>query len=171
MRPLLEDGDLVFLDLDGETLSRVSALARSGAPRDVTESVMRDPEEFGRSLISGSSATVLETTDEGVLFEWGIPLPLVGVEGQMRLSEVGGEVRVDGVSGSLRSGKWRFTTHDYPGSDTAVFGYARYDMAETSRLVRRIIGQDADFSHGLAAATQVMVLRSLRNRAMRRIGR
>ena len=128
---------------------------------------MVDPEEFGRSLVSGSQAEIIEEDEDGVLFQWGIPLPLVGVEGRMRLRPSNDVIEVDGVSGSLRSSRWRFDTTPINRWDTVVMGWSRYDMRETSPLFRRIIGNDSAFSHGLAAAVQVMVVRSLRSRAMR----
>jgi ribosome-associated toxin RatA of RatAB toxin-antitoxin module len=163
---LLERGDLVFLELNGDTIARVSVAGRMGTGLDRTRAVMNDPEEFGRSLVFGSTARVVERDDTGVVFEWGIPMPLVGIEGRMRLRPSDGEVAVDGVSGSLRSGRWRFDTHVTTSGEAIVFGWARFDPAEASRLVRRLIADDRSFSHGLAIATQVMIVRSLRQRAL-----
>ncbi|MCA9616494.1 MAG: hypothetical protein KC586_27240, partial [Myxococcales bacterium] len=152
--------------LDGDRLARVSVAGRMGTGLERTRAVMNDPEEFGRSLVFGSTARIVERDDESVVFEWGIPMPLVGIEGRMRLRPGSGEVAVDGVSGSLRSGQWRFDTHVEPTGEAVVFGWARFDPAEASRLVRRLIADDTSFSHGLAVATQVMIVRSLRQRAL-----
>ncbi|MBX3246875.1 MAG: SRPBCC family protein [Myxococcales bacterium] len=166
--PLLVHGDLAFLELEGDSLARVSIAARMGTDLAHTRAVMEDPEQFGRSLVHGSTARVLERSDDGVLFEWGIPLPLVGIDGRMRLVPSEGVIAVDGVSGSLRSGHWRFDTHVYAGGEAAVVGWARFDPAEASRLVRRMLAGDVALSHGLAMATQVMIVRSLRLRALGR---
>ncbi len=166
LRSLLERGDLVFLELEGNRLARVSVTGRMGTGLERTRAVMNDPEEFGRSLVFGSSAHVVERGEHDVVFAWGIPLPLVGIEGRMRLRPGDGEIAVDGVSGSLRNGQWRFDTHVCPSGEAVVFGWARFDPAEASRLVRRVIADDRTFSHGLAIATQVMIVRSLRQRAL-----
>ncbi|MCB9600626.1 MAG: SRPBCC family protein [Sandaracinus sp.] len=166
LRSLLERGDLVFLELDGDRLARVSVAGRMGTGLERTRAVMNDPEEFGRSLVFGSTARIVERDEASVVFEWGIPMPLVGIEGRMRLRPGSGEVAVDGVSGSLRSGQWRFDTHVEPTGEAVVFGWARFDPGEASRLVRRLIADDTSFSHGLAVATQVMIVRSLRQRAL-----
>ena len=129
---------------------------------------MVDPAEFGQTLIDGSHAEVVERRDDGVVFSWGIPLPLVGIEGTMALRPTDAIIEVDGVTGSLRSGRWRFDTHTFSWGEEAIVGWARFDPGEASRLVRRIIGGDQHFAHGLAAATQVMIARSLRRRALRR---
>lgn len=163
---LLERGDLVFLELDGDRLARVAVAGRMGTGLERTRAVMNDPEEFGRSLVFGSTAEVVERNPSDVVFEWGIPMPLVGIEGRMRLRPSDAVIAVDGVSGSLRSGQWRFDTHVAPHGEAIVFGWARFDPAEASRLVRRLIADDHSFSHGLAIATQVMIVRSLRQRAL-----
>ncbi len=166
--PVLQDGDLVFLEMAGDAVQRVSLLARSSRDPERTLRVMTDPEEFGRSLVAGSRAEILERTDEGTLFEWGIPLPLVGVRGRMRLIHSAPQrVDVIGQSGSLRSSEWHFQAVPMHQLDTVVFGWSRYDMRETSPLFRRVIGDDAAFAQGLALATQVMVARSLRSRTRR----
>ncbi|MEM9862766.1 MAG: SRPBCC family protein [Myxococcota bacterium] len=172
--PLLAEGDLVFMELEGDSISRIAGMARSSRGIDHTRAVMIDPEEFGRSLISGSTAEILERTEDSVLFEWGIPLPLVGVEGRMRLfpgpggaAGPTGEIVVQGVSGSLASSDWHFDTTPINDFETVITGWSRYDMHETSAVVRRMIGNDVAFAHGLAVATQVMILRSLRTRARR----
>lgn len=165
--PLLEDGDLVFMELSGNRIDRMATLGRSSRNEEHTRAVMIDPEEFGRALISGSTAHVVETHDDHVVFEWGIPLPIIGVSGRMRLTPTDGVISVDGMSGSLGTSQWRFDTTVISPHDTAIRGWSRYDMRETSAVIRRMIGDDDAFSHGLAAATQVMIVRSLRSRSMR----
>lgn len=164
---LLDQGHIVFLSTRGQHLDQVSLLGRSGRDETITQRIMSDPEEFGSALIAGSHAEVIEETDDGAVFEWGIPLPLVGVEGQMVLREEEGVYSVDGRSGSLSSSRWRFATNPRGAGDTTITGWSQYDMRETSSLFRSIIGDDWAFAHGLAAATQVMVIRSLRASARR----
>ncbi|MEM9071172.1 MAG: SRPBCC family protein [Myxococcota bacterium] len=167
LQPLANRGDLVFLELHGEELARVSVLGRMASNVQRSRAVMLDPEEFGRSLMHGARARVVERTEDHVDFEWEIPLPLVGVEGRMRMLPTDNVIGVEGVEGSLRSGRWGFDTHVWPSQEAAVIGWGRFDPRETSRLIRRLIAGDNDFAHGLAIATQIMVVRSLRTRVMR----
>ena len=161
---LLRRGDLVMMDLEGETLHQVTVLGRSGARMGPLRRVMTDPEEFGTSLIHGSSAKVTERKGNLTRFKWGIPLPLIGVGGEMMLRTSRSVVAVDGVSGSFSEGQWRFDTHRFPAGEAGVIGWAKFDPADSAKLVRRLIDDDATFSHGLATAMQVMVVRSLRSR-------
>ncbi len=167
LMPLIVRGDLVFLELNGEELDRVSVVSRMASTVERTRRVMLDPEEFGQSLMHGARANVVERTDEHVDFDWEIPLPLVGVDGRMRLIPSDTVVQVEGVRGGLRSGKWAFDTHRRWNNEAIAVGWARFDPRETSRLIRRLIADDIDFAHGLAIATQVMVVRSLRLRISR----
>lgn len=164
---LIGQGDLVFLERNGAAIERVSVVSRMGARRARVRPVMTDPEEFGRSLVHGSRAQIVERTDEHVDFDWEIPLPLVGVSGQMRLHPSESVVHVEGRSGALRSGDWFYDSHSYQWGDTAIVGWARFDLTETARLVKNLIEDQPDIGHGLAMATQVMVVRSLRNRIHR----
>ncbi|HJL13120.1 MAG TPA: SRPBCC family protein [Polyangiaceae bacterium LLY-WYZ-15_(1-7)] len=167
LAPVLARGDLVFLELDGDRLDRVGVVARASTGVARVREVMLDPEEFGRSLVHGSRARVVERTDAHVDFDWGIPLPLLGVEGRMRLFPSEGAIRVEGVRGSLAAGRWTFDTTRFSWGEAVIVGWGRFDPADTSRLVRRLIADDSDFSHGLAVATQIMVARGLRRSATR----
>lgn len=166
---LLARGDLVFLHLEGDTLHAVSSLARSGTSVERMRRIMLSPEEFGESLMEGSHSETIEVTERGTRFGWVIPVPLVSVGGEMVLRETtpGGAVEVDGLSGSLASARFRFDTHAFPWREAAIIGWSRFDPGETTRLVRRVIEGNPYFSHGLVAAVQVMIIRSLRTRSQR----
>lgn len=166
-RPLLARGDLVHLRLDGDRLDRVLVYARMAAPPEPVDRLMRDPNEFGRALVQGSHAQVLREDDDGVLFEWGIPVPIVGVDGRMRLRESGELVEIDGVSGAMSGGRWRFRAIQAPHGEAEVFGWARFDPADTSALLRSIVLSDSDFGHGVEVSGQIMLVRSLRTRVRR----
>ena len=164
---LLGRGDLIFLQLEGQRLHGVTSLARTGTTEPRIRALMRTPEEFGASLVSGSRSWAIETTDEGTRFGWEIPIPLVSVAGEMQLREVGTTFEVDGVRGSLENARFRFDTLMFPWREAAIIGWSSFDPAETTRLVRRVIGGNVYFSHGLVAAVQVMIIRSLRTRSQR----
>jgi hypothetical protein len=165
LRPLLGRGDLVLLDLDGDTLQSVAVVGRSGVSVGRVRRIMLDPEEFGQSLLHGTCAEVIERTDEGIRFEWEIPIPLLHVGGEMVLRPSPTVVAVDGISGTLSKGQWRFDTHRYPGGEAGVIAWATFDPADSPKLIRKLIAGNTHFSHGFVAATQLAVMRSLRSRA------
>jgi len=164
LHPLLGRGDLVFMDLDGDTLQSVTVVGRSGASVRRVRRVMLDPEEFGKSLLHGTCAEVVETTARGTRFEWEIPIPLLHVGGEMILRPSPTVVAVDGISGTLSKGQWRFDTHSYPGGEAGVIAWATFDPADSPKLIRKLIAGNTHFSHGFVAATQLAVMRSLRTR-------
>jgi hypothetical protein len=164
LRGLLGRGDLVFLDLDGDTLQSVTVVGRSGASVERVRRVMLDPEEFGKSLLHGTCAEVVERSSAGTRFEWEIPIPLLHVGGEMMLRPSPSVIAVDGISGTLSKGKWRFDTHRYPGGEAGVIAWASFDPADSPKLIRKLIAGNTHFSHGFVAATQLAVMRSLRTR-------
>ncbi len=164
LRGLLGRGDLVFMDIDGDTMQKVTVVGRSGTSVGRVRRVMLDPEEFGRSLLHGSCAEVVERSDHGVRFEWEIPIPLVHVGGEMILRPSPTVIAVDGISGTLSKGQWRFDTHRYRGGEAGVVAWATFDPADSPKLIRKLIAGNTYFSHGFVAATQLAVMRSLRSR-------
>jgi hypothetical protein len=167
---ILARGDLVLMDLDGYTMQRVTVVGRSGASVRRVRRVMLDPEEFGQSLLHGTCADIVETTAAGVRFEWEIPIPLIHVGGEMILRPSPSVIAVDGLSGTLSKGRWRFDTHQYRGGEAGVVAWATFDPADSPKLIRRLIAGNTYFSHGFVAATQLAVMRSLRTR-VHRMGR
>jgi hypothetical protein len=164
LRGLLGRGDLVFLDLDGDTLQSVAVVGRSGASVERVRRVMLDPEEFGKSLLHGTCAEVVERSSAGTRFEWEIPIPLLHVGGEMILRPSPSVIAVDGISGTLSKGQWRFDTYRYPGGEAGVIAWASFDPADSPKLIRKLIAGNTHFSHGFVAATQLAVMRSLRTR-------
>jgi hypothetical protein len=165
LRHLLGRGDLVFMDLDGDTLQSVTVVGRSGTSVNRVRRVMLDPEEFSKSLLHGTCAEVVERTDDGVKFEWEIPIPLLHVGGEMILRPSPTVIAIDGISGTLSKGQWRFDTHRYPGGEAGVIAWATFDPADSPKLIRKLIAGNTHFSHGFVVATQLAVMRSLRTRA------
>jgi hypothetical protein len=167
---LLGRGDLVFMELDGGTMQRVTVVGRSGASVARVRRVMLDPEEFGQSLLHGTCAEVVERSAAGVRFEWEIPIPLIHVGGEMMLRPSPTVIAVDGISGTLSKGQWRFDTHRYRGGEAGVVAWASFDPADSPKLIRKLIAGNTYFSHGFVAATQLGVMRTLRTR-VRLMGR
>jgi hypothetical protein len=164
LRDLLARGDLVLMDLDGDRLQSVAVVGRAGASVGRVRRVMLDPEEFSKSLLHGTCATVTERSDEGVKFDWEIPIPLLHVGGEMVLRPSPTVIAVDGISGTLSKGRWRFDTYRYLGGEAGVIGWATFDPADSPKLIRKLIAGNTHFSHGFVAATQLAVMRSIRTR-------
>ncbi len=164
LRGLLGRGDLVLLDLDGDRLQSVAVVGRAGASVGRVRRVMLDPEEFSKSLLHGTCAQVIERSDEGLKFDWEIPIPLLHVGGQMILRPSPTVIAVDGISGTISKGQWRFDTHRYRGGEAGVIGWATFDPSDSPKLIRKLIAGNTHFSHGFVAATQLAVMRSIRTR-------
>lgn len=164
LRGILGRGDLVFMDLDGYTMQRVTVVGRTGATVRRVRRVMLDPEEFGQSLLHGTCAEIVEKTEEGVRFQWEIPIPLIHVGGEMILRPSPSVIAVDGLSGTLSKGRWRFDTHSYRSGEAGVVAWATFDPADSPKFIRKLIAGNTYFSHGFVAATQLAVMRSLRTR-------
>jgi hypothetical protein len=164
LKKLLARGDLVFMELDGETMQKVTVVGRTGASVNRVRRVMLDPEEFGQSLLHGTCANVIERSESATRFEWEIPIPLIHVGGEMMLRPSPTVISVDGLTGTLSKGKWRFDTHRYRGGEAGVVAWASFDPADSPKLIRKLIAGNTYFSHGFVAATQLAVMRSLRER-------
>lgn len=164
LHPLLARGDLVLMDMDGATVHSVAVVGRTGASERRVRRVMLDPEEFGKSLLHGTCADIVEESDTGTRFNWEIPIPLLHVGGEMILRPSPTVVSVDGISGTLSKGRWRFDTHRYPGGEAGVIAWAHFDPADSPKLIRKLIAGNTHFSQGFVAATQLAVMRSLRTR-------
>jgi ribosome-associated toxin RatA of RatAB toxin-antitoxin module len=161
---MLRRGDLVMLDTSGGRLNAVRFLGRMGRHERIVRAVMTDPEAFGSALLQGSRAEVVNEDASGVTFDWEIPLPLVGSSGRMRLVERdSGVIAVDATSGALSGGKWRFAAHP-AGGDTILVGWAKFDPGKISWLLRRLVDGVPYFKEGITAASQIMVIRSIRTR-------
>jgi len=79
-------------------------------------------------------------------------------------------IAIDGISGTISKGQWRFDTHRYPDGEAGVIAWAVFDPADSPNLIRKLIAGNTQFSHGFVAATQLAVMRSLRTR-VRLLGR
>lgn len=166
LAPLLGRGDLLSLELDGAKLSQSIVLGRMGIDCERVRAVMRDPAEFGAALLPGSRATVLERTERGTRFEWVIDAPLIGTRGEMLLSERDGRIEAESISGALTPGAWIFDTPTLPWGECVVRSAGRFDPASVSWLVRAAVSDNPGLRFGLTAASQLMVTRAIRTRAL-----
>ncbi len=167
LEPLLARGDLLLVRLGPRRrLDSVSVLARMGRRSSVVRSVLRDPEAFGSALVRGSRAEVVSRGPEGIRFAWSVPLPLVGASGELLVREEdGARFTVRGTRGALAGGRWRFEVEALPWHEGVLRGEGRFDPGDVSWLLRALCNGIRWFEHGLAAASQVMVARSVRLRA------
>ncbi|MBK8170447.1 MAG: SRPBCC family protein [Sandaracinaceae bacterium] len=166
---LLRRGDVISLQMNGDELAQVTSMGRMGAPVARVRSVIHDPHAFGATLIPGSSVEVLSSDNGRQVFEWSIALPLVGSSGTMALYDSADDVLVDGLSGSLHAGRWRFSTPVIDDNgESGLVATGIFDVSDTSFLIRALVGSNRDFGVGLAAASQLMVARAIRNQAVAR---
>ncbi len=167
LAPTLARGDLIFLDVNGASLERVTVAGRTGQLHDPVWQVMTDPNAFGSSLVPGSYANVLSRRDTTTVFEWGIAIPLIGSSGVMEMDIQPDRVTVNATEGSLDGGRFRYDLVTLPWGEAAVLGVAEFDPASASWLIARVIAGNALFRHGIASASNLMVVRAIRSRARR----
>jgi hypothetical protein len=164
LKPLLDRADLLLMELTPSGLGKLSMVGRGGAtPAELTK-VMTDPDTFGKSLVAGSYTKVTKVEGSKKTFNWGVDLPLIGTSGTMTMEDKDGLVSIDATDGALKGGRWRFNTPTLASGEGVVVGYSQFDVTKTSWLVQKIASLDPAMGHGLAAATQVMMLRALRKR-------
>jgi hypothetical protein len=165
LHDLLGRGDLLLMELTDKGLGKLGIVARMDASRERLAPIINEPEMFGKSLVPGSYTRV--TKREGALktFSWGIGLPLIGTSGTMTLRSESNGVALEAIDGALKGGRWRFDTPVLASGEAAIVGYSQFDISKASWLIEKITSLDPVMGHGLAAATQVMLVRALRKRA------
>ena len=164
LTPLLGKADLLLMELTEKGLGKLSIVGRGGTSAAKLRAVMTEPETFGKSLVPGSYTKITKREGTTKNFEWGVDLPLIGTEGAMKMADKDGMVLIDATDGALKGGRWRFRTPTLASGEGAVIGWSQFDVSKTGWLVEKIAGIDPAMGHGLAAATQVMLLRALRKR-------
>jgi hypothetical protein len=165
LQGLLGRADLLLMELTDKGLGKLSIVGRTDVPRSRIEPIINEPEMFGKSLVPGSYTRVTKREGNQKTFEWGIGLPLIGTSGTMSMRNDQGTVAIEAVEGALKGGRWRFDTPVLRSGEAVVVGYSQFDITKASWLIEKITSFDPVLGHGLAAATQVMLLRALRKRA------
>lgn len=163
--PLLHRGDLLLFEAREATLEQVSVLGVVTKGIDTVQHVMRDAKGFGSSLVPGSKAEVVSRQDAVTTFDWAIGLPLLGVSGQMRLLDEGPRLAIEATSGALTGGRWWFEATPVTPDATLVTGWARFDFQNSVWLLEKLVAADAYLGHGIAGASELMLLRAIRSRA------
>lgn len=162
---VLSRADLLMLELTSKGVGRLSIVGRTDVPRERVDPIINEPEMFGKSLVPGSYTRVVKREGDRKTFEWGIGLPLIGTSGTMTMRNDQGTVSIEAVDGAMKGGKWRFNLPTLPSGEVVVVGYSQFDISKASWLIEKLTSVDPAMGHGLAAATQVMLLRALRKRA------
>jgi hypothetical protein len=163
--PLLQRGDLLFFDASGDRLDQIAVIGVVPQGHDKVQAVMRDAKAFGSSLVPGSKAEVVSQAKNVTTFDWAIDLPLVGVSGQMKLTDQSPQLSVDAVDGALRGGRWVFDLQPLGPDATLVTGWARFDFNHSTWLLEKLVHADAFLGQGIVGASQVMLVRAVRSRA------
>lgn len=163
--PLLRRADLLLMELTPTGLGKLGIVGRTDLRREHLMPIISEPESFGKSLVPGSYARVVKREADVKTFQWGIGLPLIGTAGVMTMRDEQGTLAIDAVDGAMKGGKWRFDIPSMPSGEAIVVGYSQFDISKASWLIEKITSLDPVMGHGLAAATQVMLLRALRKRA------
>lgn len=163
--PLLQRGDLLLFEAREATLEQVSVLGVVTRSNDTVQQVMRDAKGFGSSLVPGSKAEVISRKDAVTTFDWAIGLPLLGVSGQMRLLDEGQRLAIEATSGALTGGRWWFEASPLTPEATLVTGWAHFNFDNSVWLLEKLVAADAYLGHGIAGASELMLLRAIRSRS------
>jgi hypothetical protein len=163
--PLLQRGDLLLFEAREATLKQVSVLGVVTRSNDTVQQVMRDAKGFGSSLVPGSKAEVVSRKDALTTFDWKIGLPLLGVSGQMTLLDEGQRLAIEATSGALTGGRWWFEATPLTPEATLVTGWAHFNFDNSVWLLEKLVAADAYLGHGIAGASELMLLRAIRSRA------
>lgn len=166
--PLLMRGDLVLLDMTGDTLNQIAVFGVIMRDRALVREVMLDADSFGAALVPGSTAKVIARQGSTLTFEWDVNLPLVGVSGRMRMRDANPIVAVDAVEGALQGGRWNFETQELGQGATLIANWAKFDVRSSTWFVRKLAETDPYLGHGMSAAGEVMLVRALRSQAGKR---
>jgi len=159
----------VLLDLAGAYIERVAVIGYVHHPRQLVLDTMLDAKSFGASLMPGASARVISRDAGKTTFAWEIDLPLVGVGGEMEMQTMSADtVGIRATEGALTGGQWFFNTKELAPHATLVSAWARFDLADSAWLVRKLSEVDKNLGHGLTVASEVMLVRALRSRSGKR---
>jgi hypothetical protein len=162
---LLDRGDLVLMRMAGDTLEQIAVLGMIHRKRSLVRGLMLDANAFGSALVPGGGAKVVTREGARTVFDWSIDLPLVGTSGRMQMLDEDPVLRIEAVDGALEGGRWHFETRPASKRTTFVTGWASFDVADSTWLVRALASADPYLAHGMTAASEVMLVRALRKRA------
>ena len=162
---LLDRGDLLLMRMAGDQLEQIAVFGLIYRERSLVRDLMLDANAFGSALVPGSGAQVVERDGRLTTFDWSIDLPLIGTSGRMQMHDDDPLLRIEAVDGALRGGRWHFETWPASKRTTFVAGWARFDVTDSTWLVRALANADPYLGHGMTAASEVMLVRALRKRA------
>lgn len=166
--PLLLRGDLVTMDMHGDTLHQLEVLALIHKKHDEVREIMRDASAFGAALVPGSEAHIVARDGRVTTFDWSVDLPLVGASGRMQMRDDDPILAIDATGGALAGGEWRFEAKPVSKRATMVSGWASFDLTRSTWLLEALARTDPYLAHGMTAASEVMLLRALRSQSNRR---
>jgi hypothetical protein len=171
MFPLFGRGDLLLFDMQGYRLNQITVVGRISLGPVPVKELMQNIHAFSVSLVPGSFVELVSNENGKADFDWGIDLPFVDVSGRMRLhlEDEDKVVAVDAISGALNGGRWRFEANEVSKNSSVVVGWTSFDMKNSTWLLQYLISVDPYLGHGLSAAADIMLIRSLRSRAEKTI--
>ncbi len=168
LAPLLVRGDVLLFGMNGDHLQQLTVLGVVPEETDKVHSALRDARAFGTALVPGSTAEIVSERAGVTTFDWAIHVPLVGLSGRMQMSEAEGDVAIDATQGALHGGRWRFALRPLAKKATLVTGWAAFDFQESNWVLEKMVRDDAYLGNGMSAASELMLLRSLRKLATER---
>lgn len=165
MDSLFYRGDVFLLESNGEDVARVAVVGIVPKSESEVREVMKNPELFAGGLIQQSTLTILERTEHHVQFQWKVNIPIFGSQGIMNVSDHPPLIHLDSLDGALKGGHWRWKTRAHS-AGTLVMGWANFEVADVSFIIRALVDADGSFRPGLSASAEVMLLRALRTKLL-----
>ena len=98
-------------------------------------------------------------------------LSIFTVEGSARITTTADGAELRGTGGGLSRTALRLTATGLPDGRTVLQTVGHTDMARASFLLRRLVGREPAFAHGLNSAAQLLMVRGLAAEAERRSSR
>jgi hypothetical protein len=83
----------------------------------------------------------------------------------MRMQDQPPLLAIDAMGGALKGGRWLFELAPIGPKATLVTGWARFDFSNSTWLLEKILEADPAFGVGMTGASEVMLVRAIRNRA------
>lgn len=161
--PLLERGDLAWVDISTSRIQNALVMGRMGVSRARVDRIMASSRDFGEAMLFSSLAQANASSSDGSLMRWSLNIPLLGSSGTMKLIPQKQAMLVSAVEGAMKGGQWRFESLVGPAGDGVVVGSATFDPGDGFWLTRQLVEHEPRWSPGLAVASQIMGLRAIRS--------
>lgn len=160
--PLLNRGELALIENDAQgRLRQATVFGKINGTADAARTILRDPTGWPAVLPQVQSTEVTSRTDQEVLFDFELGLPVVNVEGKMKMQfPAGGNLTMEVPEGDMRGGRWMWEFGAVDGQNIVAYS-SRANIARANWLIGRLVQREPLFLHGLSCASNLIALHGL----------